>query len=515
MIKTRRMRRALVRVLAACVVLAVGLGAIGGTTYWLTARRFVAEDAHALDGMVRAPVDEPVVFRNVTLWDGRGGPVQHGRSVVVRNGYIAQIVDAAAPLPPDARPIDASGKTLIPGLIDAHVHLMYDSGPDLLTRAPQLLDEWLATTREYPAGRAPIVRRGQLKLKAGVTTMRILGDGYYSLAYRDDVAKWEIVGPRVLTAGLHVNGPNGYVSGGLGAHLAGAARAEVAVELRSFDEIESRLRDHLAHGVDVIKIATTHGELGFQDAKPDLPEDWVREIVRVAHGAGVKVTAHSYGTEGDWAAVRGGVDGIEHLVNVPHELPDDLIQAIKARGIYVCPTLSGSAYSVWTFLQAPERLYQDRDLAANVPADVRQDLYMAIRILTLPGVARLLLQQPEPMRRWAQWYEYSLRNTATLYRAGVPLIFGTDTPFAFGNFFYSVMHEVRALKLAGLPNEAILKMATSDTAIALGIGDRVGTIEPGKVADIVLLDGDPVVDIEALADVALVMKQGRIVYRSR
>ena len=98
MIKTRRMRRALVRVLAACVVLAVGLGAIGGTTYWLTARRFVAEDAHALDGMVRAPVDEPVVFRNVTLWDGRGGPVQHGRSVVVRNGYIAQIVDAAAPM---------------------------------------------------------------------------------------------------------------------------------------------------------------------------------------------------------------------------------------------------------------------------------------------------------------------------------------------------------------------------------------------------------------------------------
>jgi imidazolonepropionase-like amidohydrolase len=208
------MRRALVRVFAACVVLAVGLGAVGGTTYWLTARRFVAEDAHALDGIVRVPVDEPVVFRNVTLWDGRGDPVRHGRSVVVRHGHIVQIVDAAVPLPPDARPIDASGKTLIPGLIDAHVHLMYDSGPDLLTRAPQLLDEWLETTRGYPAGRAPIVRRGQLKLKAGVTTMRILGDGYYSLAYRDDVARWEIVGPRVLTAGLHVNGPNGYVSGG-------------------------------------------------------------------------------------------------------------------------------------------------------------------------------------------------------------------------------------------------------------------------------------------------------------
>ena len=117
------------------------------------------------------------------------------------------------------------------------------------------------------------------------------------------------------------------------------------------------------------------------------------------------------------------------------------------------------------------------------------------------------------MRQWERWYEQSLRNTGKLYRAGVPLIFGTDTPFAFGNFFHSVMNEVRALKLAGLPNEAILRMATSDAATALGISDRVGTVEPGKLADLVLVDGDPVSDIEALGRVALVMKEGRIVYR--
>lgn len=99
MTETSRMRPALVRVCAWCVALTVGLGAVGGTVYWLSARRFVAEDAHALDGIVRAPVDEPVVFRNVALWDGRGGPLQHGRSVVVRDGHIAQVVDAAVPLP--------------------------------------------------------------------------------------------------------------------------------------------------------------------------------------------------------------------------------------------------------------------------------------------------------------------------------------------------------------------------------------------------------------------------------
>jgi imidazolonepropionase-like amidohydrolase len=505
-----------VLVLTTTVILAtlVAVGSAAGVAYWTMARRFVAGDAQALDGIVRAPVSETLVVRNVSLWDGRGGPVQRGRSVVVDNGRVARIVDAASPSPAGVRTIDGSGKTLIPGLIDAHVHLMYDSGPDLLTRAPQLINEWLAVVRQYPASRAPIVRRGQLKLKAGVTTMRVLGDGYYSLAYRDELARWDVVGPRVLTAGLHVNGPNGYVSGGLGKRLDGAARAEVAIELQNIDEIERRLEEHIARGVDVIKIATTHGDLGFHDAEPDLPEALVREIVRLAHQHGLKVTAHSYGTAGDWAAVRGGVDGIEHLVNVPHELLDDLIQAITARHVYVCPTLSGSAYSVWKYLRAPELLYEDPDLVANVAVGVRRDLFFTIRALELPGVARLLLRQPDPMHQWERWYQFSLENTQKLYRAGVPLIFGTDTPFAFGNFFHSVMNEVRALKLAGLPNEAILRMATSDAATALGVGDRLGTIEPGKVADLVLLDGDPVSDIEALGRVDLVMKEGRIVYRS-
>ena len=507
------MRRVLVRTSAVALVALVAAGSAVGIAYWVMARRFVAGDARALDGIVRAPVSEPLVFWNVSLWDGRSGPVQRAQSVVVHDGRIAEVLHDAASRPAGVRVIDGLGRTLIPGLIDTHVHLLYDSGPDLLTRAPQLVDEWLAVVRRYPESRAPIVRRGQLKLKAGVTTMRVLGDGYYSLAYRDDLARWDVVGPRVLTAGLHVNGPNGYVTKAFGAHLDSAARAEVAVELHSVEEIERRLKDHIARGVDVIKIATTHGDMGFEDATPDLPETWVREIVRVAHQHGLTVTAHSYGTEGDWAAVRGGVDGLEHLVNVPHELPDDLVQAIKERGIYVCPTLSGSAYSVWKFLQTPELLYEDPELVANVPVGVRKDLYFALRVLTLPGVARLLLRQPEPMRQWQRWYQQSLRNTTKLYRSGVTLIFGTDTPFTFGNFFHSVMNEVRALKLAGLPNEAILRMATSEAARALGINDRLGTIEPGKTADLVLVAGDPVSDIEAVGRVELVMKEGRIVYQ--
>jgi imidazolonepropionase-like amidohydrolase len=499
--------------LIGAVVLLLVAGIAAAAAYWSISRRFITGDAHALDGVVRSPTVENLVFRNVSVWDGLHHGLQSSRSVAVRDGRIAAIVDGGTSVPADSTVIDGSGKTLIPGLIDSHVHLLYESGPDLLVGAPKMMNEWLETIRRYPLDGTAIVRRGQLKLKAGVTTMRILGDGYYELAYRDDLARWDVVGPRVLAAGLHVNGPNGYVSAGLALHLEPAARAETAVELQNTADIEPKLRAHIARGVDVIKIATTHGDIGFHDARPDLPESWVREIVRIAHESGLTVTAHSYGDEGDWAAIRGGVDGIEHLVNVPHDLPEAMIQEIKTRGIYVCPTLSGSSYSVLKFLRAPELLYQDPDLQANVPAEVRRRLYFTLRLIKLPGMTRLLMRQDRAMERWESWYQHSLSNTKALYQAGVTLIFGTDTPFAFGNFFHSVMNEVRALKLAGLPNEAILRMATSDAAAALGIGDRVGTIQPGKLADLVLLDGDPLQDIESVGRVDLVVKEGRVVYR--
>jgi len=343
--------------------------------------------------------------------------------------------------------------------------------------------------------------------------MRVLGDGYYSLALRDDVAAWDVVGPRILTAGLHVNGPAGYVTGGLASRLGPAEQAECALELTSLDEIEHRLREHIARGVDVVKIATTHGDLGFADAAPDLPEEWVCEIVRVAHEHGLKVTAHSYGTEGDWAAIRGGVDGSEHLVNVPHELPGEMIEAIASRCIWVTPTLSGSAYSVTTLLRDPDLLRLEDDLVTNVDVRVRRNLYLVLRLLRLPGVARLLMRHPDPLGKLENWYEHSLANTEKLYQGGVNLAFGTDAPFAFGNFHHSVMNEARALRCAGVPNEAVLRMATVGSATALGIRDHVGTLEPsGMTADCVLLEGDPLADIEALNTVNLVVRQGRVVY---
>jgi len=165
-----------------------------------------------------------------------------------------------------------------------------------------------------------------------------------------------------------------------------------------------------------------------------------------------------------------------------------------------------------TMLREPEQLYKDERLVANVDASVRRDLYVALRLLKVPGVARVMMRQERPMERWELWLRESLANTRKLHEAGVLLIFGTDTPFAFGNFFHSVMNEVHGLKEAGLSNLAILRMATINAARALGIDDRVGTLETGKAADMILLRANPLADIEALASVQLVLKDGRIVY---
>ena len=197
------------------VLLGIGAAAVAaGLWYWSESRRFVERSQAALAGVVTSRVEQRIFFRDVSLWDGRSESLRSHASIEVADGRVVAIGDAADPPPAGALVVDGPGRTLIPGIIDAHVHMMFESGPDLLTRGPALMREWMEIAARYPEGREDVVRRGQLKLKAGVATMRILGDGYYALAYRDDVARWQVVGPRVLAAGLHVNGPNGYVSGG-------------------------------------------------------------------------------------------------------------------------------------------------------------------------------------------------------------------------------------------------------------------------------------------------------------
>ncbi len=502
--------------LVALVVLAAALlavaGASGCSPAFKASRRVESPpDFAPRRGIVSEPVDEPLLFADVAIW--RDGQAHSGRYVHVEAGKIVSVT-TTPPAQFEGRVIDGRGKTLIPGLIDSHLHLLYDSGPDLLTRGDALISGWVEKTARGNRVPDEVYARGELRLLAGVTTVRVLGDGMYSLRYRDEIALGLRVGPRVLTAGLHVNGPAGYVTGGIGAKVPAEDQPHVAVELRDFSEIAPKLTALLDTGVDVIKLATTHGDLGFHDAKPDLPEEWVREIVRVSHARGVKVTAHSYGLEGDWAAVRGGVDGIEHLVNVPRPLEQDLVAAIKAADIAVCPTLSGSAHSVHKALTQPQWLNDDRGVASHVSPETRKDILRTVAVMQLPGFTRFALGEPEAEAKWAHWHAQSIANTRKLHEAGVRLIFGTDAPFVMGNFFHSVGNEIEALRLAGIGDAEILEMATTRAADALGLAQTAGRIEEGLEADLVLLPHSPDSDLKgALEQLELVVARGRVVYQ--
>jgi len=144
---------------------------------------------HALDGIVENPVAEALLFRDVRVWDALADFPQEGKSVIVRNGRIGTI-SATPPADFTGRVIEGAGKTLIPGLIDAHVHMYYDSGAEFFKNPTPLLKKFYAETNGLTEYSPSIVRRGHLKLKSGTTTMRILGDGYYSLKYRDTLKNW-------------------------------------------------------------------------------------------------------------------------------------------------------------------------------------------------------------------------------------------------------------------------------------------------------------------------------------
>lgn len=135
--------------------------------YRSVTHRFVERSDTALDDLVPVPAAQHLVFRDVATWDGHSDDVRHHTSVEVRDGRVVAVREASEVLPAGAVVVEGQDKTLIPGLIDMHVHLMYDSGPDLLRRGPALMRAWMDTSTRYPQRRGDIVRRGQLKLKAG------------------------------------------------------------------------------------------------------------------------------------------------------------------------------------------------------------------------------------------------------------------------------------------------------------------------------------------------------------
>ncbi|MBI2527356.1 MAG: amidohydrolase family protein [Candidatus Rokubacteria bacterium] len=379
------------------------------------------------------------------------------RGVVVVDGEtISEIADALAYRGrPEDRVIDLEGHTVLPGIIDCHAHLTLDGGPNNVQQAR-------ADTRPWATIRA--LRNAAAALSAGVTTLRDAGgDGEVVFAVRDAIARGLATGPRVVACGrpVCITGGHGWWIPGLEADGPAAVRQGV--------------RSLVKGGADAIKLMATGG---LTEVSPDvgmrasqMEEDELAAGVAEARKAGRRTPAHAHGAEGARRAARAGVDSIDHGIF----LDDEACGIIAERGAWYTPTLRATA---------PSPL---KTVDAGCPAHIVE------------------------RHRIAQGHHAESFRRAL--RAGVRIGYGTDSG-STGNTHGENLAELALMVDLGLPPLAALHCATAGAARLLGLDDRLGTLAPGKQADLIVARGDVLADIRSLADphtVRAVVRGGEIV----
>ncbi len=406
---------------------------------------------------------DTVVIRAGRLIVDAAQPSRGASSLVVTDGRIVAIGAADMAVPAGARVIDLSGKTVLPGLIDAHVHLTQDSGLP-----------WYATLRpkfSEPYATATGLKNALITARAGFTTVRDAGGPVLaSLAVRDAIAEGSFPGPRVLVAGtaFSISGGHADATVGMAPEMAEAiTTAGLAPGVcDSPQACAIAVRKNAAKGVDVIKFMATGGVLddGAIGLEQHFSDAEMKAIVDTAHGVGLKAMAHAHGARGIEAAVNAGVDSIEHGTF----LDDKGAKAMKAHGTWLVPTLM--AYEGLK-LHIGKAFY-----TPNVEAK-------ALETLKIVG-----------------------RNIGVAQRNGVHIALGTDAAvYPHGRN----AEELALMVAAGMTPKDALVAATRGGAALLGIADRTGTLEIGKSADLIAIDGDPQVDPKAVLSVSFVMVAGK------
>ena len=431
-----------------------------------TAAPLAAAETSAPVTLIATPVPVTVVQAGQLL-DRPGQPARGPSTIIIRGDRIESIIAGIVPGPAGARIIDLSDKFVLPGLIDSHVHLDSDAGGDAS------LVEGVTSSDAAAAYRT--LGNAQKTLQAGFTTVRNLGDGTgATLALRDFVATGAILGPRIVDAGRSLSTTSGHMDGTLS--LAEDLHSAINQE-NLCDGVEScrhAIRMQIRRGVDVIKIATTGGVnsrigagLGRQ-----IFDDEVKALVDTAHLYKKKVAVHAHGEDGVNAALAAGADSIEHGTMIS----DETIRLFKKAGAYYVPTLS-TVNGYLERLKANPNAY---------PPDVLAKVKWRI------GVTGKSLEKAYP--------------------AGVKIAFGTDAGVSkhgrnADEFELMVQH--------GMTPSAAIVAATVNAADLLGVSQDVGTLEPGKAADIIAVSGDPLRDVTTLKSVRFVMKGGVVAKDAR
>lgn len=395
------------------------------------------------------------------LIDGISNQAQSEMTIVVDGKLITDIQKGYTTGGANDKVIDLKNKTVMPGLIDCHVHLESQGSRNSIAEGFILTDADIAYQAEVYAKRT---------LMAGFTTVRDLGGTGVNISLRKAIKHGLVDGPRIITAGRAISASGGHMDNSVGFrddafnHKMGPD--DGVADGR--DELIKAVRLQIKRGSDVIKIASTGGVLDLSEngSGAEFTIDEIKAVVETAKDYGLRVACHAHGAEGIKRAILGGVTSIEHGTF----MNDEDIELAKKYGTYLVPTIiAGKSVAD----------------SAKIPG------YFP------PVIARKALEVGTQIQK----------NFGKAYKSGVKIAFGTDAGvYAHGKNYIEFQYMVEA----GMPPMEAIKAATTSAADLLGIADLTGSISKGKSADIVAVDGDPLSDIKTMKNMAFVMKEGNI-----
>lgn len=405
--------------------------------------------------VVAAADDVPMALRCGQIFDVVAGRAIGPATIVVSHGKIESI---GVQVPVGAQVVDLASMTCLPGLIDMHTHVVNTPGRSVSND----LD------RSSAARALDGLHNAQVMLDTGFTTIRDVGahDRYYStVAIRDAIANGQATGPRMFVA-PHMIGPTG--SHADINNVANDLQIEIPRRIADgADELRRTIREEVKYGADWIKLAVTGGvtSVGDNPLHSAYSDEELRAAVDETHRLGRKITVHAIGSAGIKAAVNAGVDCVEHGMLID----DETIKTMKRRGICLVPTIYVLNYVI--------------DRGAQ----------MGLSAASIAKAVALRDERDKHMRK--------------VFAAGVKIAFGTDTIFPP----QEAPREFGELVKLGLSPADAIRAATITAAQILGISDQVGTLERGKIADIVSVSMNPLDNIHTLEKVRFVMKSGQVI----
>lgn len=398
-----------------------------------------------------------------SLIDGRSDAPRKSVTVVVSGDRIAEVADGFLAGVEGDTVIDLRDSTVMPGLMDMHVHITSQQSPTSYS------ERFYLNPADYALRSTVYAKR---TLMAGFTTVRDVGaSDKLNIALRDAIAKGWVEGPRIYAAGsVSTTGGHGDGTNSLTSRLQELLEPGQTQIANGPDEMRAVVRQRYKDGADLIKIAATGGvmSLARSGTAPLFTDEELAAVVETARDYGMKVAAHAHGDEGMQRAIRAGVVSIEHGTF----MSDETIALMKEHGVYYVPTISAGRF---------------------VAEKAKIDGY-------LPAIVRPKAAMIGPMIQ---------ATFQRAYQSGVKIAFGTDQGVApHGDNGWEFVYMVEA----GMPAMKAIQSATLEAARLLDVEKDLGTLDAGKFADIVAVPGDPLADISLMTRVSFVMKAG-VVYK--